>query len=163
MNKEEFEEYVGKEYKKILEKVTEVSLKKTREDKIKYLSERGYLIEPPTKKDQFQITFAWPNGKKDRMGLNLEMAYKLELLKEYEALEKEEILCNKCGGDMKRYHDEEKTDGSIYGLHDAKVSGGFLSDPLEDCIIYNFSMCENCLHEMFLEFKNPPKISSYLL
>jgi len=74
-----------------------------------------------------------------------------------------ESLCNKCGNSVIKYMDEEKEIGNAYGLNGAKVSGGYLSDSLEDLMTYKFNICEECLHEMFLNFAIPPKISTYMM
>lgn len=43
----------------------------------------------------------------------------------------------------------------FYGLIEATVSGGYKSDSLSDGTTYTFSLCENCLDELFNQFKVP--------
>ena len=46
-----------------------------------------------------------------------------------------------------------------YGLVNARVAGGYLSSALEDQVVYGFSLCEECLVELFKSFKEPPSVS----
>lgn len=66
---------------------------------------------------------------------------------------KNEILCNKCGESCWLFCDTEKTQGDPYGLINATVSGGYASEALQDQHKYQFSICENCLAELFSFFK----------
>lgn len=63
----------------------------------------------------------------------------------------DECFCNKCNKSMKKYSD-------FYGMIEYEHCGSYGSNPLNDQVSYIFSLCENCLAEMFLEFKTPPKI-----
>jgi hypothetical protein len=70
-------------------------------------------------------------------------------------------LCNYCGESlMLSFSDGES---SAYGLVDAKVSGGYLSNHLCDLSIYRFSICEKCLRKLFGEFAIKPQVSEYNL
>jgi len=66
-------------------------------------------------------------------------------------------LCNLCGESM-------SIEGSIYdenhsfGLIDAKVSGEYSSYHLSDYTIYNFSLCEKCLRQLFVQCKIKPDL-----
>ncbi len=58
----------------------------------------------------------------------------------------EDTLCNKCGESCGK-------DEYPYGLIEAKVCGGYNSPRLSDGHAYKFSLCEDCLAGLFLEFK----------
>lgn len=62
----------------------------------------------------------------------------------------DDVVCNKCGDSCV----EEET-GDIYGLVEAEVTGGFWSTSLQDKTAYNFTLCEECLTDLFAEFKHP--------
>lgn len=59
----------------------------------------------------------------------------------------EDCFCNKCGLSIK------SPMGSYYGLVEATVTGGYESTELEDGDVHKFSLCENCLKQLFSEFK----------
>lgn len=63
--------------------------------------------------------------------------------------EVEDILCNKCGASL-------KCELNTNGLVEAEVRGGYDSPHLTDGEIYEFSLCEKCLVELFENFKFPP-------
>lgn len=62
----------------------------------------------------------------------------------------EDVRCNKCGGSC-------KVDGAPgqYGLIKQSVHGGYGSTALSDMTEYRFSMCEQCLSDLFESFKIP--------
>lgn len=67
----------------------------------------------------------------------------------------EDILCNKCGKSLK---DEQ---GMNYeGLVEANFIGGFYSK-FGDMSKYKFSLCEECLDELFKSFKHDPYVPDY--
>jgi hypothetical protein len=72
------------------------------------------------------------------------------------------ILCNVCGDNLVINYDNlgpgVGPGGEIRGLAHAKVTGGYFSDHLLDLNMYDFSICEKCLREMFLKFKIKPDI-----
>jgi hypothetical protein len=73
--------------------------------------------------------------------------------------------CNKCGADMQKWAtnvDKEKFSVGYYGLVNAECAGGYESTALSDCVLYNFSLCEECLADLFEQFKTPPEIKTYL-
>lgn len=177
MNKEEFEEYIEESFNEIFSK--RVRLGETSQEEMKeYMEGRGYSVtlleidltskeknrafEPPPP----QVYFA-KKGDSD-FSVNLPQAYVLEKERERLEIEKKSsikiVCCNKCGNSMMRDYckDSSPEEGCAYGLVGAKVNGGYLSDPLEDITSYEFNICENCLYEMFLEFKIPPKIGCYM-
>lgn len=55
-----------------------------------------------------------------------------------------DILCNKCGQSL-------KTDCGYEGLVEAKIYGGFYSK-LGDLSVVSFSLCDDCLIELFKNF-----------
>jgi len=76
----------------------------------------------------------------------------------------EDVLCNKCGFSCKRvYPNSSNDDGEFYGLIEVSFSTGYLSDPLPDCQIYTFSLCETCLYDLFASFKIKPEQEDYML
>jgi hypothetical protein len=61
-----------------------------------------------------------------------------------------DVTCNMCGNTC------IDSQGANYeGLIDARIQGGFDSK-LGDGIEYGFSLCEDCLSELFKKFKHPP-------
>lgn len=66
----------------------------------------------------------------------------------------EDIICNKCG---KSCIPKTNLINEAYGLIEASVSGGYDSIFLRDEQSYTFSLCEECLKEMFDNFLIPPK------
>jgi len=61
-----------------------------------------------------------------------------------------DILCNKCGRSCLAGKDDGVYDG--YGLIEASVRGGYWSSHLWDDVSYTFSICEECLRELFDNF-----------
>ena len=74
----------------------------------------------------------------------------------------DEYLCNKCGGSQIKKFSEEDERGCVYGLEQVKFTTGYLSGALPDCMEYTFSLCEECLAEMFKTFKIPPGEREYM-
>lgn len=73
----------------------------------------------------------------------------------------EDIVCNRCGGSCRSKLDPiENTD--FYGLIEASFSTGYFSQHLPDGFIYSFSLCEECLAELFKSFKIEPKAELFL-
>lgn len=75
----------------------------------------------------------------------------------------DEQLCNMCGGYM--CHERTNKYGkwkadSPHGLYEQTVFGGYESYHLFDMTAYTFSLCEECLRKMFLQFKIKPVISN---
>lgn len=66
------------------------------------------------------------------------------------------ILCNLCGGGM--CHPEGYNDQIPFGLHKAKVIGGYDSTHLLDMNAYIFSFCEECLRKLFVSCKVKPDV-----
>lgn len=69
-----------------------------------------------------------------------------------EDIEIEDIICNKCGKSM-------NTECGFIGLEDAKVRGHYSSTNLKDYHTYSFSLCEECLEQLFNTFKISVDIS----
>lgn len=67
-----------------------------------------------------------------------------------------EILCNMCGETMCPIG--TMNEQTPYGLVDAAVTGGFESYHLLDMSCYEFSFCEKCLRQMFMQCKIKPYI-----
>jgi len=162
MNKEEFKEHVIEECHKTREYVYAEENKASRDEMIKYLKELNYDIHYPEEEKEFKFIFVSKKGEGDYVRPCLEMAYNAEKVNELYTDKTKNLLCNKCGGDMNKYWDDDEP-GSPHGLVNAKVNGGYLSEPLMDTTVYKFSLCEHCLHEMFLGFKSPPEISLYMV
>lgn len=74
----------------------------------------------------------------------------------------EDIICNKCGKTCNKNFEDSKLNPDPYGLIEVTVSGGFLSKPLHDGNSYTFSLCEQCLQELFDNFKIPVEITHWL-
>lgn len=66
----------------------------------------------------------------------------------------EDIICNKCGKSL-------KADMNFPGLVEVSVRGLFDSPRLADETVYTFSMCEDCLMDLFDTFKIPPATTGY--
>jgi hypothetical protein len=75
---------------------------------------------------------------------------------------KEEILCNKCGNSCCNIP-KELDYISNSGMIDCKVYGGYFSEKLEDFATYTFSLCENCICELFNQFKIPVRKTETIL
>jgi len=67
-----------------------------------------------------------------------------------------DAICNKCGESCKG------SIGNLNGLIEAQVSGAYDSSHLGDGNVYEFSMCEKCLSELFKTFKHDPYKSNYI-
>lgn len=79
---------------------------------------------------------------------------KVEKVVEEEVVE--DILCNKCGRSCKNgYYPEENP--NYDGLIEVTVMGGY-GAKLGDMTAYTFSICEDCLKEIFNSFKIEVKI-----
>jgi uncharacterized cysteine cluster protein YcgN (CxxCxxCC family) len=74
----------------------------------------------------------------------------------------DEYLCNKCGCSQIKKFSEDDARGDVYGLPEVVVTGGYLSRALADCTEYRFSLCEECLAEMFKTFKIPAGERDYM-
>lgn len=83
-----------------------------------------------------------------------------KIIKEVEIVD--DIFCNKCGRSLKTRLDPDGTIFDIYGLSEISVSGGYCSTHLCDCVIYTFSLCEECLVDLFLSFKIEPETKTLL-
>ena len=68
-----------------------------------------------------------------------------------------DIVCNKCGKSCvpKEISQDNCVEG--YGLIEASVRGGYYSPSLYDDVMYKFSICEECLRELFDNFVIPPQ------
>ena len=90
----------------------------------------------------------------------IQYRYKLILEKQgfdiYGHLKK--IRCNKCAAYL---YDEHC--GEIYGLHNATVTGGYCSNYLSDMVEYKFSLCEECLKELFESFDIKVLAKEYMI
>jgi hypothetical protein len=67
----------------------------------------------------------------------------------------DDILCNRCGKSLKTKLDPE---GEIYnfdGLTEGCITGSYTSSHLADMETYCFSLCEQCLVDIFKAFKIP--------
>jgi hypothetical protein len=64
--------------------------------------------------------------------------------------------CNKCLSSL------ASESGCFYGLIDAEVIGGYESTELDDGDVHKFSLCEKCLMELFLSFKESSLQGNYL-
>ena len=69
--------------------------------------------------------------------------------------EQKEILCNRCGKSLYKLIYEDVME--VYGLPNISFSTGYASAALPDGEEYTFSLCEECLSDMFCDFKIPPK------
>lgn len=70
---------------------------------------------------------------------------------ETETVEREvvtDIICNKCGNSCKN------EDDNCFGLIETQVQGGYAAK-LGDMVTWTFSICEDCLKELFDSFKVP--------
>lgn len=65
-------------------------------------------------------------------------------------------LCNKCGKTCVK-PEEPKDLQCNYGLNNASFTTGYFSQKFEDLDRITFSMCEECLFELFLTFKIMPE------
>ena len=74
-----------------------------------------------------------------------------------------QVLCNKCGEDVRKYEGEGENRKSMgyYGLVDATFDGGYFSTDIRDGDIHTFSLCEKCVAELMKTFKIPPITVNY--
>ncbi len=79
--------------------------------------------------------------------------FHLESIVEYKNVT-DDIICNKCGNSCK-----DSCDMNYEGLIEASVFGGYASK-LGDQVNYEFSLCEDCLIELFKTFKHNPRINN---
>lgn len=69
-----------------------------------------------------------------------------------------EILCNKCGKSCCKPADNNPPNIQCnYGLIKASFVAGYFSEKFEDLDRITFSICEECLFELFLTFKIMPE------
>lgn len=71
-----------------------------------------------------------------------------------EADKANQVLCNQCGEEMRRWFGSDANHWEVYGAR-VSFSTGYLSDPLGDGCNYAFNLCESCLDKMFKTFKIP--------
>jgi hypothetical protein len=83
-----------------------------------------------------------------------------KIIKEVEIVD--DIFCNKCGKSLKTELDSSLNIFDIYGLSEVSVSGGYCSTHLADGVLYTFSLCEECLVNLFLSFKIEPETKELL-
>jgi len=67
-----------------------------------------------------------------------------------------QILCNMCGETMCPIG--TMNEKYPHGLVSAKVIGGYNSTHLLDMNCYQFSLCEKCLRQLFIQFKIKPDV-----
>ena len=175
MTPKEFKDYTNEEYRKRLEE-----RKIPREEMEEYVKARGWQkVEWEYEKDLIipmwnrtddvcgscSLEVAYANAKLNDpdgndMGLN-------EWCKKHAGTKErftKEFSCNKCLKPILVYEeniDGEKFPVGYYGS-ETKYSGGYNSTPLIDTMIYEFILCEQCLHDFMLTFKMPPKINTYM-
>ena len=68
----------------------------------------------------------------------------------------EDVFCNKCGASCR------SPQGSMYGLIEATVSGGYESNYLGDGDVHTFSLCERCVSNLIGKFKFASLQGNYL-
>ncbi len=68
-----------------------------------------------------------------------------------------DIICNKCGGLCSLPQDKSDPGTDNYGLNNASFVAGYYSEKFMDLDKITFSICEECLFELFLTFKIPPE------
>lgn len=62
-----------------------------------------------------------------------------------------DVLCNKCGQSLR------KSMGEFEGLVECYIMGGYASK-LGDMVAYRFSLCEDCLQDLFKNFLYDPVV-----
>jgi hypothetical protein len=67
----------------------------------------------------------------------------------------DDVVCNKCGGSCYA-GDFGVGEKAFEGLIEAEVNGGYYSKRLGDMNKYVFSLCEDCVVELFRSFKINP-------
>jgi len=73
-----------------------------------------------------------------------------------------DIICNKCGIRFGCDHYEvncENKNNSHYGLAEIEINGD--QKGLCDSVCYSFSICDECLEEIFKTFKFQPETKYY--
>ena len=172
MTPEEFKEYTNKQYREKMED-KEVSY----QEKYDLLVSHGWE-QIDYKNDDWKGVF-WRRVGSDDGGMSIDPAYALALLDNPKEEDKglidhcktrengdyrREFPCNKCGEDIRRSEDDADGNKFYWGYYgqEVKYSGGYGSDPLQDTITYQFILCEQCLHDLMLTFKIPPKINTYM-
>jgi hypothetical protein len=70
----------------------------------------------------------------------------------------DDIFCNKCGRSCRP---EEKSCPDFYGLIEVSFTTGYESRALPDGMSYCFSLCEECLAELFKSFKIDPEVTEF--
>lgn len=85
----------------------------------------------------------------------------MKIYKKVERIQNSECdcICNKCGKSQLYGKDDGARD--TYGLT-AYFTTGFFSKSFPDCMEYEFSLCEECLAELFKTFKYEPNTNEYL-
>lgn len=175
MTPEEFKQYVKEAVCDKYKKRREVPL----EEKVKYLKEKGWKCINNDSKDS-SLPSMWSRTDIKQSSVSINAAYVQAILEDPNESDmsieewfnntsekeryKRKFPCNKCGETIIKYFEEEEGDehpGGYYG-EEITYSGGYLSDPLEDTMVYRFVLCEKCLYELMLTFKNPPKIDTYM-
>lgn len=93
----------------------------------------------------------------------MKVTHKVQILRTEEVTT--DVLCNCCAKSMVVSREQRDCESpekvEVYGLAEAKVSGGYRSSELEDGVCYAFSLCEACLAKMFDEFKIKPSVSCF--
>ena len=156
----EFKEHVSNQVKEYYDEFFVIERDWTPEQQEKFLNDHGWTQNKPTSK---WGTDMWSHPDCSFVGCSKLVALGMAFRDECKKKRKQEIRdrtavikCNKCGDNLLR------GEMGYYGMIDAEVNGGYDSDPLEDTLIYRFSLCEKCVYEMFLSFKEFPSIKSYL-
>ena len=171
MTPEEFIDYTNEEFHKRMEEK-----QIPRSEMIDYVEARGWTKEPEYPNDDLNI----PMWRKGEVCGSIHVAYSqakladpddndmglVEWCKAKSGKERftKEFSCNKCLKPILVYEeniDGEKFPVGYYGS-ETKYSGGYNSTPLIDTMIYEFILCEQCLHDFMLTFKMPPKINTYM-
>jgi hypothetical protein len=65
----------------------------------------------------------------------------------------DDVLCNKCG--KTQLYAKEDFNYEVYGVQ-CYFTGGFYSKAFPDMSEWEFSLCEECLFELFKTFKYQP-------
>lgn len=65
----------------------------------------------------------------------------------------EDVICNKCSKSCRPSNEVP----DFYGLIEASFTTGYFSEALPDGARYTFSLCEECLAELFKEFQISPE------
>ena len=82
-----------------------------------------------------------------------------------------DVICNKCKRScipkqqLRSWGVKKFSKNDVYGLNEAKFTGGFLSlnnGVIDDTTEYTFSLCERCLSRLIQSFKIPPTTKSYM-